>query len=332
MFPVRPFSLTLAALATVAGVSLAGWSVRTPAPAPPPVLAVVDHGPVSEMSGLVASRRFPGVFWTHNDSGDSARIFAIDKSGNVLMPPFLASSFRIGPEGGSDKRPLWPGLRVDGATNYDWEDIATDGDSLYIADMGNNGNARRDLAVYQLAEPNPKAVESAHVLRRIPVAYPDQKGFPDPENWQFDCEAVFLYQGKLHFLTKHRAPGKIGIPQNGTKLYRLDSERTDRVNILTQLDSLADLGGWITGADVSPDGKTLAVLCHAPISSVWLFELPRSGGRLLQGPVKRMLLSGTGQCEAIAFDTDSAILVTNEQRQVFRLDVGGFQPARAGRR
>ena len=60
--------------------------------------------------------------------------------------------------------------------------------------MGNNGNARRDLAVYVVKEPNPEANLQAHSLKRIPVAYPDQKAFPD-EQWHYDCEAVFVFRG-----------------------------------------------------------------------------------------------------------------------------------------
>lgn len=332
MSAVRPFSAFLAVALALTGFSAALARHQEPPSVAPSPAATVAHEPVSEMSGLVASRRFPGVFWTHNDSGDAARLFAIDSRGMVLMPPFLAGSYRIGGLDPTDKRPSWPGLRVDGATNYDWEDIATDGEHLYIADMGNNGNARRDLGVYQLVEPNPLAVESAHILKRIPVAYPDQKAFPDPENWQFDCEALFHFRGKLHFLTKHRMPGKISVPQTGTKLYRLDTEHSDKVNVLRKLDSVPDLGGWVTGADVSPNGKVLAVLCHAPISSVWLFDLPANGDALLQGPVRRMFLSGTGQCEAIGFDGDETVVVTNEGRQVFRLPIQGFRPAGLRRR
>ncbi|RYG42513.1 hypothetical protein EON79_18735, partial [bacterium] len=44
-------------------------------------LPVIDEG-----SGIVASRRYPGVFWTHNDSGDAARFFAIKADGTAVMP------------------------------------------------------------------------------------------------------------------------------------------------------------------------------------------------------------------------------------------------------
>ena len=240
------------------------------------------------------------------------------------MPPFLRSAWRIGPEDSKDPKPPWPGLPLDGATNYDWEDIALDGDLLYVADTGNNGNARRDLAVYVLAEPNPLAVESAHVLRRVPIAYPEQRAFPDPADWTFDCEAMFVHGGKPHFLTKHRAPGKIGIPQNGTKLYRLDSQHTDRVNVLRPLDSLPDLGGWVTAADLSPDGRTLAVLCHAPVASVWLFDISKTGSKMLSGPARRFLLRGAGQCEAVCFEDDRTLVVANEERRLFRIGTDRF--------
>lgn len=33
---------------------------------------------IAESSGLACSRTTPGVFWTHNDSGDQARLFAFN--------------------------------------------------------------------------------------------------------------------------------------------------------------------------------------------------------------------------------------------------------------
>src|SRR5437016_3618567 len=62
------------------------------------------RGPVpdalTELSGIAASRAQPGVYYAHNDSGDSPRIFALDGAGAELAQLCLA-----------------------GATNVDWEDI-----------------------------------------------------------------------------------------------------------------------------------------------------------------------------------------------------------------
>jgi hypothetical protein len=83
----------------------------------------IESQAIAESSGLVASRTHPGVFWTHNDSGDVARLFAIDARG-ALVGEF----------------------HVAGASHRDWEDIAADDAGyLYVGDFGNNANDRRDL-------------------------------------------------------------------------------------------------------------------------------------------------------------------------------------------
>src|SRR5690606_12327811 len=46
----------------------------------PMVLGSVDDARLAELSGLAASRRHPGLFYAHNDSGDVARVFVLDGS------------------------------------------------------------------------------------------------------------------------------------------------------------------------------------------------------------------------------------------------------------
>ncbi len=41
-------------------------------------LGTVAYEPIDELSGIVKSRTYPDVYWVHNDSGDEARIFAVD--------------------------------------------------------------------------------------------------------------------------------------------------------------------------------------------------------------------------------------------------------------
>jgi len=286
----------------------------------------VMHPPINEMSGIVKSRTYEDVYWVHNDSGDEARIFAVRADGSVVMPSWVGDRYYANQP--MDGKEPYPGIKLDAAHNLDWEDIAIEGDTLYIGDMGNNGNARRDLGVYVLKEPNPAATSRTRVLKWLPVAYPDQDAFPG-DRWHFDCEALFVHEGKLHFLTKHRAGASGDLPENGTKLYRLDTEHTDRVNVLTLLDSKQDLGGWVTAADISPDGKLLAVLTHFPISSVWLFDVPAQDNKLLSGKARRFVFSGGKQCEGVCFVDDRTLLVTNEQREIFRLSVDRFSPAEA---
>jgi len=276
---------------------------------------VVKHPPIAEMSGIEKSQVHPDTYWVHNDSGDSARIFAINGKGQALMPPFETGFWADTPVAGKKE---WPGIKVENASNIDWEDITLDRGNLYISDMGNNGNARRDLGVYVLAEPNPLATSSIRALKFVPVRYPDQTAFP-PKKWQFDCEAMFALRGKLFFVTKHRLDDKIGIPQDSAKLYRLDSMRLDRDNVLTKLDETDGLGGWVTAAAASPDGKRIAILCQALRQSVWILDGRATGDKFLSAPKRRIPLSGLKQAEAICFDGNDTVVITNEQRDMFRL-------------
>ncbi|MER3403200.1 MAG: hypothetical protein C4337_07925 [Armatimonadota bacterium] len=97
-------------------------------------VAKVAHPPIDEMSGIARSRTYPDTYWVHNDSGDRARLFAIRADGNVMVPPFV--SRRDNARQSNTPPPVFEGIQIDGATNIDWEDIAIDGDTLYIADTG----------------------------------------------------------------------------------------------------------------------------------------------------------------------------------------------------
>lgn len=276
------------------------------------LIAELTHGPLKEVSGITRSS-YPGIFWVHNDSGDEARIFAIRLDGEPVIPPFMEKRFE-------DK--VWPGLAVLNAWNVDWEDVTTDGDHLYICEMGNNGNARRDLGVYVLAEPNPLAVDRTRALRFLPIRYPDQEAYPGGE-WHFDCEALFIADGKLHFLTKHRRTGQIKGWEAGTKLYRLDTESTDRENLLTLVGESTGVA-LPTSADMSPDGERLAVLTY---SAVWLFERPEEGGDWLHGSASHLELDRerVGINEAITWADDQTLLIANEDRKLFRVSSAAFE-------
>ena len=164
----------------------------------------LSHEALAEVSGIVKSAR-GDFYWVHNDSGDSPRLFAIDGEGTPLKPPWMPIDLAD-----------WPGHAIDNATHFDWEDIALADGVLYVADVGNNGNARRDLGVYVVNEPDPLAIPRMRALSYLPVRYPDQEDHPG-DVWHFDCEAVFVADGVLHFLTKHRQSRQIGEGAPGTK-------------------------------------------------------------------------------------------------------------------
>ena len=206
--------------ATACATALAGHGVEP--------VGRLAHSALSEVSGIVKSEAGE-FYWVHNDSGDSPRLFALDPHGTPLKPPYID-----GPAAD------WDGHVIENAWHFDWEDIALADGTLYVADVGNNGNARRDLGVYVIAEPDPRAIPKMRARAFLPVRYPDQHRFP-AKTWHFDCEAVFVANGRLHFITKHRQPGKALDWAPGAKLYRLDTDHVDRDNVLTLVGRREDV-------------------------------------------------------------------------------------------
>ena len=180
---LAPFAAQAAVLLCLAGQAAPGQAPRrpsattqpatlsspttTPAPAgrgrirygPGRLLASLANRKINESSGLAPSRRERGIFWTHNDSGDGANLYAFDLEGRDR------GTFRV------------PGLRA-----RDWEDIASfvlDRKSyLLVADVGDNGSGRSTCAIHVVHEPllgkrTPKRGATARLHRTLTFRYQD---------------------------------------------------------------------------------------------------------------------------------------------------------------
>lgn len=248
---------------------------------------------VSECSGLVQSLRYRGVFWALGDSGSAPAIAPVTAEGKLV--------------------PGWTGpVRVEGWKNYDWEDLALDGKgNLVIADVGNNSGRRKQLMLHFVNEPKP-GMTSVRPARTLRVHYEDQTE-PSPD---YDCEAVFAAGGRIYFLTKHRSDQR-------TRLYRLDGESTRKSNPLRLVDSF-EIGGMVTAADASPDGKHVAVLTY---TSLWVFEFdPASGSIFRRG--MRWTPVFAWQAEAAAFEGNDTVVIANEDGRIYRVSVASMDPVR----
>ncbi len=86
---------------------------------------------VTESSGLALSRRHPHTVWTTNDSGDTARLFAVDtRTGRTV------------------------GVHTFGAPVVDVEALAiTPGGRLLVADIGDNRGNRQVPRIFWFDEP-----------------------------------------------------------------------------------------------------------------------------------------------------------------------------------
>jgi hypothetical protein len=182
----------------------------------------IGHFAITESSGLAASRRYPGVIWTHNDQSGNPFLFAMRQDGtNIRAFP------------------------VSGAHLVDWEDLGIDSrGNLYIADIGANGMGRSHVAIHRVREPNPFGrVRNVRIERTWLVRFPGTRE---------DCEGFFVSGGFGYLVTKQELGGTVtiyGFPL-GARARSIPLRRITTV----------DVPGDVTGASISIDAMRLALL------------------------------------------------------------------------
>jgi hypothetical protein len=189
------------------------------------------------------------------------------------------------------------------AVNTDWEAAANDGhDRYFIGDFGNNNNDRTDLRIYIV---DSLAGGSFLHADTINFAYPDQVSFPAPAN--FDMEGMFYFGDSLYLFSRNQLFGGNGF----TKLYSIPAHSGTFVANL--IDSLY-IGVVVTGADLSPDGNTVALMSYGRIVILEGFA-----GTNFLGGTQRYITIPISQTESVAFLDDSTIYFTNEEGFLFTM-------------
>jgi hypothetical protein len=96
----------------------------------------LDTKELKEASGLSASVNNPNLLWAHNDGGNEARIFLLDKQAHIKAT-----------------------IRFANINQRDWEDIAVgpgpeEGKNyIYVGDIGDNESKHNDKFIYRVEEP-----------------------------------------------------------------------------------------------------------------------------------------------------------------------------------
>jgi hypothetical protein len=258
---------------------------------PPTQLTLLKDKSVKESSGIAASTA-PGVYWTHNDSGDGPFIYAFDTRGN--------------------SRGVW---RVTGATATDWEDIAAGpgpkpGVSyLYIGDIGDNQSKRAEIVVYRQPEPDPKT--GARVKSKaIATAQAEIFRFRYPDG-SHDAEALLVHPhtGNLYIVTKILF-GNPGIYEAKAPL---TAGGTRTLNLIGTLSVPSLFGGIITGGAISPDGRRVAFCDYLQGYEAVLENTSSGFDAIWKRPLVSISLAKRTQGEAITYRLDGkALLMTSE--------------------
>ncbi len=234
-----------------------------------------------ETSGLLAG--VGHTVWTHNDSGGETILYQINNQGEIL-------------------RKVW----VSNAQNVDWEALASDYKAwVYIADIGNNANRRKDLRIYKIPHPDSLTTDTVQA-EIIDFYYPNQKAFPPTSrHLNFDAEALIAYDDSLFIFTKNRTK-----PYSCyTYVYAL--KNTSGKQVATLKDSIylpktRRYFSWVTDAARHPFKDELVLISH---KKAWIIHHFRTKPQLT--PTK---ISGIfSQKEGVCFDLDGNVWVSNEK-------------------
>ncbi|WP_114781365.1 NHL repeat-containing protein [Botryobacter ruber] len=218
---------------------------------------------------------------THNDAGNKPYLYKLNQKGKLT---------------GTIKLQL---------PNVDWEDLARDDKgNIYIGDTGNNNNKRRELAIYKVNINHPSKLEA------IRFTFEDQTQFPpDKKDMNFDCEAIFWHGGNIYLVSKDRGRKRTA------KVYRLkDNPGTQQAKLIGSHEVNAE----ISGAAISPNADKVALVSEAKLH---LFRHVKNPEKYYEADYKEINLPGAGQTEAVAFITDTELVLTSEGGNLYRYSI-----------
>jgi hypothetical protein len=266
--------------------------------AAPEYSGVFSDPELDEVSGLAASRAHPGLYWAQNDSGTGSKLIAIKPDGSRVATLTLA-----------------------GAENVDWEDIdAFDlGGKHYllVADTGDNGGIRKQLTLYVVEEPA-KLRDGASLRPAWVIAFK----WPDGAR---DCEATAVDpgNGEVLLISKKRVPPEVfrvklkpadGAVQTAELVATLSDISQPSQEELKKNPVYGRYRSQITGADLSPNGRVLAVLNYHSVH-MYVRNPGQDWAQVMKTTPGQLELPWLPQAEGIAFSPEGrSLLIGSEQR------------------
>lgn len=239
----------------------------------------IQNKELKEASGLTASLNNPGLLWSHNDSGDEARIFLLDDSAKNKAVYYL-----------------------EGIKAQDWEEIAslqTDRNYLLIGDIGDNRAIRPFISVHLIEEPNYR--KEAFYTDTIP-AKEITTFILTYEDGPRDAEAFFYdkIDQKLYIISKREL--EVGLYE--TKL-PFQADHSTTMDTLQLRKSAVFPFTFITSAAIANDGSEVLVKNLLTVF-YWKRKDKETVPELLKRPAIQLPYKPEIQGEAITFALDGS--------------------------
>jgi hypothetical protein len=221
----------------------------------------------------------------HNDGGNAPMIYFLNpNSGKIIKRVVLKNT-----------------------KNVDWEDMAMNGNYLYIGDFGNNNNKRKNLTIYRFSWKDALKQDSIST-DLMTIAYADQMAFP-PENkaLNFDAECLAFADGYLWIFTKNRTEPFDGV----SNVYRVKFQENTHAVLKKEYSIKIGSKGWmfdsVTGGDFAYGYFYLTTYNR-------ILKYLFSEGKFTL--VKQYKYNEYNQKEAITVIKDDQIYVANEFQKV----------------
>ncbi|RME73930.1 MAG: hypothetical protein D6785_16480, partial [Planctomycetota bacterium] len=250
------------------------------------ILCKLQDEQLEEVSGMVAGRNCPHLFWLHNDSGDGPYIYGVNHKGQKVVTLILQNGRAI-----------------------DWEDISMGNyknqSCIFAGDIGDNDYIRKSVQIYIVPEPTSQDVSqkkeiTLSAIKILNITYPD-----GPHN----AEALFIDpKGNLYVVEKKKS--------SFANIYTLSVRDFDLPKPVFKKYFILDLkkiagrrskrGYQVTAGDLSPDGKSLLLRGYR-----WAAEIDWP----IKGKIrsKRIYIPRQPQGEAICYITKNRIAITSEK-------------------
>lgn len=232
---------------------------------------------IMEASGMDISHLNPGYFWTHNDSGDTARIFLIDRNGTIIATVFL-----------------------EGVINRDWEEIVTVRDStgswIYVAEIGDNQAIYPSLMIHRFAEP----MVGSDTIIQITIGQIETMHFVYP-NGARDAEAIFYdyNTNKMVLITKR---------EQACFIFSFDFQVGTGWMLPEPLGTLPSKN--FVAADMRPNGEILLKTYNEIF--YWPASKESAAARMLKGFQYKIPYIPEPQGESICWDIDGNFYTITE--------------------
>ena len=220
-------------------------------------------------------------------SDDTSYLYTIEDSGNG---PFV---YKISKDGQCLER--WDLLRF---SNIDWEAMASDSNSYFIGDIGNNLRNRDTLTIYRKNyKTGFEELPATQFVCDHPLA-------------PFDFEAMFFANESIYLITKNHG-------EKYTYLFRV--EINYELNNITPIDS-ARIRGQITGADFDAENKLLIMTGYRWYIPFVLIKKDATPSTALCKPFKRRTfwLRPAVQTEAVVIVSPDEIYISSEGNPLHR--------------